>query len=283
MDDSRLVPGLGKDKPEEKVTTKMPEGMAGVVRGASGTGFFEQLARGNSPELPKEGDPVEVEPVSESAPTEQVAPAPAPQEKEKVVIPDTLEKPQGEEQQERKVRPDGRCEHCGMNLSLLKPGEPTDTDKREFVAYALGAGDFTRKYKYMGGSVVVTMRTRTAREGDAVLRIMRRLVSDKKVPEMPITMNESYVYNMQRILASVCLSSIEYGDKKTVEYSPDWRNESDDDEIDRMIVERHTRITNEVTEAVMSVILHSQRAFDTLVDLLVRRASDPDFYSPIDG
>ena len=281
-DESRLVSGLSGDDAgqPEQVVKKMPEGMKGEIGGNIKTsGFFDQLARGETKqdENKSEAEPAEEKPVSAPKSSE-----PAPISEEKAVIPESLPKKEGIVGGGQPGRAQGRCENCGLNLGLLKPDEPTDKDKRDFVAYALGADDFTRDYVYMGGALTITMRTRKAKESDSIMRIMRRLVADKLVPEMPITMNESYAYNMQRLLAATSVSSISFKDKETKRYDRSWLN-LDDEEMDGAIVGRHKELTNELSESVMSLLLHTQRTFDTLVDLLVRRAADPDFYSPTDG
>lgn len=295
-DDSRKVAGLGGDnKPEERVARQMPGDLKGVIKGdVKATGFFESLARGTAPgQKPAApagatlvADPSRSEAVPTGAPPAPEAPAAAPASAEPpstkeppVVIPEALP---GHEHAKN-----GRCAHCGLNFKEIEDIEPTKEDVRNFVAYILGASDFFKTYTYMSGGVKAVFRPREAREVDSIIRILRALVTEKKLPEMPISMNEAYVYNMQRLELSVSLCRLEIQGREPVVFHADWRSSpvtaEGDADIDRAIVARHTDITSRVNETLMTVLLHSQRKFAATLNILMQRMTDPDFYSPTAG
>jgi hypothetical protein len=288
-DDSRKVAGLGDKKQEEHVARQIPQELQGVIKGGvKASGFFENLARGTAPgQKPAAPAPATLiaDPArSEATPTgaaPAAAPAPAPEAEPPavkdppVVIPDAV--PVHDHAKT------GRCAHCGLNFKEIEDVEPTKEDVRNFVAYILGAADFSKTYAYMSGGVKAVFRPREAREVDSIIRILRALVAEKKLPEMPISMNESYVYNMQRLELSVSLSRLEIKDRDPIVFAADWRAGATDAEIDKAIVARHTQITNHVNETMMTLLLHSQRKFAATLNILMQRMTDPDFYSPTAG
>ena len=294
-DASRKIAGVGEKKQDEHVARQIPRDLQGVIKGdVKATGFFESLARGTAagqkpaaqPPATLIADPARSEAVpTGSQPPEAPAEAPAvpadPQAPKEpaVVIPESLPGHAHEK--------NGRCAHCGLNFKEIADVEPTKDDVRNFVAYILGAADFSKSYAYMADNVKATFRPREAREVDAIIRILRGLVAEKKLPEMPISMNEAYVYNMQRLELSVSLAKLEIKGRDPVSFLPEWRTfppgADGDAKIDAAIVERHTRITSQVNETMMTLLLHSQRKFAATLNILMQRMTDPGFYSPTAG
>jgi hypothetical protein len=269
-DASRKVAGLGEvnEGTKESITKEMPPALAGVISGKTeAEGFFANLSRSDTP--PAGGGEAKPQPARTDTKPAQGTELPPPEKHPDPVIPppDVVTLP-------------GNCPHCGGNLGQPSDLQPTDQEKHNFIRYVCGMDRFFKDYEFMGGKVKVRMQTRQVRETDAAMAILRDLCNRKVIPDMPISINESYVYNMQRLFVSVCLVSVSFDGAPIRIPAPISSIEED---LEQAIKTRHKELSGSVSDALMAVLLHAQREFDRLVNMMTTRANDSDFYTPTAG
>lgn len=191
------------------------------------------------------------------------------------------------------------CPRCNWDLGV-KEIEITETDKRDFLRYVLGAASFEKTYSLYGGLAEVTFRSKGPAEQDVVLKQVD--IDHAKERWNDFT---GMTFLQQRYQAAVMFKSLKFTkiskdteltviDNHTLkdlmskpELVKELKNklvenpQADDwvDDKDTPVRVMHAVLVASIPPPIYSVMFQLSLDFTALVDLLVWRANDPGFWS----
>lgn len=174
------------------------------------------------------------------------------------------------------------CPRCGWDMRMKYDVEVTEEDKQSFIAILLGNARFKKKYEFLGGKFVVTLRSLLADENIA---IHQQLVVDHKAGELP-SENEWFLRMFEyRIACS--LDSVYEGDGKPVAVLPplgDLKHTPPaDNPLETGLVYLRKYVNTQVLahEVTRRLVGQQFRRFQRLIEALEAMAVEPSFWDGI--
>jgi hypothetical protein len=175
------------------------------------------------------------------------------------------------------------CPHCGWDLTRKEGVEATDEDKVAFVQAVLARERFTKSYRLLGGRVLVAFRSLTTQEGDLALTQSAYDAETPAVRDVPQLVRVLTDYRM-----CLSLARIEAGlDRQDL---PEWLEPN---AVDYDPITPRATVLKQVVPYVFDKVLRSEPLriacaqtfydFQRLVELLERRAADPNFWPAVGG
>ena len=183
------------------------------------------------------------------------------------------------------------CKHCRRNLkSMLRDPVPTDEDKQRWRRHVLGEPRFRRQYTMTQGSVRVTYRSRTMREQQETQLQQTADAAQNRIDNTRFMSLNANTRVLQLMLAA-CLERVEWIDNgqvvKTVEFPESGKVEipaKAAEKGDRSIHFAHENILEKITsEGLYSMLLQRCYHFNSMIDVLIARGDDEDFWQAAGG
>lgn len=162
------------------------------------------------------------------------------------------------------------CPHCGWDVRNPEVTEPSDADKRAFLAAMLSGSRFYKQYKLFDGSVLVTFRTLTSEESMAALQLMKDDVKAERYMSDVEYLNVMHDYRLAMGLDNIMSSSA-----RLLGTPPD---------ITMLNIEGlrslHQKLLSEglKSESLRRVVGQHYHRFQRLVEMLEVRSVDPNFW-----
>lgn len=193
------------------------------------------------------------------------------------------------------------CPRCGWNIDQLLV-EPSEEDKTGFLRYILGKSSFDKTYEMFGGKLLMTFGTKKPMELDLILDQLE--IDEKK---NRLTDGGSSLYFRRRYDAALSFRRMEtvpdgsdkpeifnnyeafslQKDEKTFKALVESLKErnpqlakliEEDDTVARVL---HCTLLMVLPPPIYSAMFQISLDFDLLVDVLLSRANDRDFWSPV--
>lgn len=179
------------------------------------------------------------------------------------------------------------CQHCGWDLAMPDPTEPTDNEKHTFLQSVLGMQTFTQSYPLLGGNVMVRFRTLTTREIDACYQQLYRerdrgeLVSDLDFVER-ITRLRLYLQIQRYYTKDGTKFDHDLPDGLSKSTNPNaevcWDQDMPDTQEPLLLIEKHLQDNVLVNETVSRIVLQACNRFNRLVSKLEAMVDNENFW-----
>lgn len=172
-----------------------------------------------------------------------------------------------------------RCNRCGHDLSKKVTEDPTPEDKQTFLRALYTEDRFMKQYSLFNGMVKVWFRARDTRESDDVIKQLHK--------DVEIHRNDpSLIHVRITRLNLVCgLARIEWydenGDPVDVKDFPEVNKKnyvSTDDNTISCIQLADEQVLQPLNESLFNAIFHVFMKFTVLVEMMMSRAEDSDFW-----
>lgn len=173
------------------------------------------------------------------------------------------------------------CPMCGWNQDNQTIVEVTEEDKRDFLLSSLKNDRFRKTYERLGGRLKITMRSRTAAETDMLTEQLARDQKLEGIEAAYILQLRSIHYQMLLGLESLGYDTGTEGSNERFEpISTDLPPEPKEGEEAQLtplqIADRD--VSKKWSETTYSIIQNVARHFEQVIQHLVMRAHDPDFW-----
>lgn len=183
--------------------------------------------------------------------------------------------------------PESVCPKCGWNCSQKFEIDPSPLDRANFMRAALTAGRFTKSYDMFGGRLRVTFRSRLVEESEDIAKHLqweatrgnmdiRLLYVIANKMNMAMSIQRIEIFNEDGTLEN----TVDYPIPNDNLYPQlELENENDTDQSMCHRVHHKLFVAQNVSEMTYNAVYRAFTMFDSLYEMLVARADDPDFWS----